>query len=188
MQACQCHGMKRLTLPALVLLAACATVDPASIQMSPRPVAQTQGEVDFVKSLFADIQGPSIRESREYCGLIGLDASGAFVATEPRPGRVASCLPPAPANVDFTVVASYHTHGSYSPRFVNEMPSIDDMTSDIADNTDGYVATPGGRLWYIDARARVARLICNAGCLQSDPAYPGSVVPRRITMAQLQAM
>lgn len=181
--------IRAVLLAAFAVFAACTPFDPATVQMDPRPRAQTQAEISFVKSLFEDIQGPSIREAREYCGLVGIDTYGRWVATKPVPGTEASCLPPDPDTADFTVVASYHTHGAYSDYYWNEIPSLDDMASDIADNTDGYVATPGGRFWYVDARARVARQICASKCLPSDPRYPGDEpVPSRLTLAQLQAL
>lgn len=181
--------MKRL-LPVALVLAACAPEDPAGIQMAPRPVPQTDTEVAFVSRLFNDIQPRSIMEDREYCGLIGLDAGGALIATVPRRGQVSSCLPPDPASVSFVVVASYHTHGAYSPDYFTEVPSFDDMRTDIQDGTDGYVATPGGRLWYVDARNRIARQVCGRNCLIPDPDHredPGFTVQASYTLDDLRA-
>lgn len=42
------------------------------------------------------------------------------------------------------------------------------MEADEADGIDGYVATPGGRLWYIDSSEMVASQICGVGCLPMD--------------------
>lgn len=156
----------------LFVLAACdAPVDPESIVMSPRPLPQTQAEIAFATDLFNGLQAQSITEKREYCGLIGVDAAGRYVATPPRRGRQSSCLPPMTAGPGVTVLASYHTHGAYDPDFLTEIPSFDDIRTDIEDDTDGYVATPGGRLWYVNARAKEARLICGAMCLVSDVAF-----------------
>ncbi|GGX48167.1 hypothetical protein GCM10007385_14990 [Tateyamaria omphalii] len=170
----------------LFALAACDDAelggDPATIVMAPRPFAQTEAEIAFAADLFNGLQAQSIDEGREYCGLIGVDADGAYVATTARRGGKATCLPPASAGANVTVLASYHTHGHYKPAFLTEIPSYDDIRTDIEDGTDGYVATPGGRLWYIDARAQEARLICGTRCLvsdadfQEDPAFP--VFPR----------
>ncbi|WP_299149620.1 DUF4329 domain-containing protein [uncultured Tateyamaria sp.] len=174
----------------MLALGACAPDDLGTVQMAPRALPQSQAEVAFVSRLFNDIQPRSIAEDREYCGLIGLDPAGALVATEPRRGRVSSCLPPDPRFVGFTVVASYHTHGSYSPEFLTEVPSFDDMRTDIEDDTDGYIATPGGRLWYVDARARVARQVCGVSCLIPDPNYredPDFPVRQTYTLNQLRA-
>jgi hypothetical protein len=158
-----------LLIPALIALSACAATPVDTIQMDPRPIAQTQREVAFVSGLFNDIQGRSISENREYCGLIGVDSTGAYVASPARRGGVASCLPPSRSSVGFQVLASYHTHGSASLNYYTEIPSYDDMRTDIEDGTDGYIATPGGRLWYVDARARIARQLCGLDCLVDDP-------------------
>ena len=174
--------IRALPLAALLLLPACVAEDVSTIQMDPRPAPQSAAEVAFVTQLFNDIQPTSIAEGREYCGLLGLDAGGALVATEPRRGRASSCLPPDPRNVDFIVLASYHTHGAYNPEYLTELPSFEDMATDIEDNTDGYVATPGGRLWYVNARAQVAQQLCGRACLVSDVGYvPDPNFPVRTT-------
>lgn len=174
----------------LILLAGCVTEDPTSIQMAPRGQPQTQAEIAFMARVFNDIQPISIAEGREYCGLIGVDATGNYVATKPRRGRTSSCLPPAPAATDFLVLASYHTHGAWTPLYLTEVPSFDDMRTDIEDGTDGYIATPGGRLWYVDARNRISRQICGRGCLIPDPNYtpdPNFPVAQEYTLDQLRA-
>lgn len=158
--------------------------------MSPRPVPQTPEEVAFVAQLFNDIQPPSFADAREYCGMIGITQEGTYVATEPRRGREASCLPPSPLWAGIEVIASYHTHGAADREYFTEIPSYEDMRTDIEDDTDGYIATPGGRFWYVDARARIARLICGPGCLLSDPAYvedPFMFVQPTYTLQELSA-
>ncbi|WP_152613033.1 DUF4329 domain-containing protein [Tateyamaria sp. ANG-S1] len=178
----------------LFLTAACdalpSHLNVADIVMAPRPIPQTAAEVAFATDLFNDLQVRSIDEGREYCGLIGVDASGDYVATTARRGTAISCLPPQGAGSDVTVLASYHTHAAYDPDYLTEIPSFDDMRTDIEDGTDGYIATPGGRLWYIDARAQEARLICGAGCLVSDVRFeedPNFPVRNRYTLQDLSA-
>lgn len=166
--------MIRITACAALLTAltvGCDAPDPAQIVMAPRALPQTASEIAFATDLLNGLQVPSIEEEREYCGLIGVDRAGNYVATAARRGGVASCLPPSTAGAGVTVLASYHTHGSYDPNYLTEIPSYDDMRTDIEDGTDGYVATPGGRLWYVDARAQEARLICGRQCLISDAAF-----------------
>ena len=162
--------MRHLPLSlALITLTACVVEDLDTMQMAPRITPQNQTEIAFVRRLFNDIQSDSILQDREYCGLLGIDADGAYVATAPRRGRTATCLPPAPSSVSFQVLASYHTHGAASLEYFTEIPSFDDMRTDIEDGTDGYIATPGGRMWYVNARGRIARQICGLTCLASDP-------------------
>ena len=179
-------------IPALLTLfalSACIIEDVDTVEMAPRAVAQTEAEIAFVSRLFNDIQTASIAQDREYCGLIGVDDNGDFVATQPRRGRTATCLPPDPAFADFVVVASYHTHGSYNLEYFNEVPSFDDIRTDIEDGTDGYIATPGGRLWYVDARARMARQICGLNCLIPDGNHredPDDPVQRTYTLDELR--
>ena len=127
-------------------------------------------EVALVRSVFATLQLRSIAENVEYCGYIGYDADGTLVATPAVRGEEASCLPADPVELD-VVVASYHTHGGFSPDYTNEVPSIDDYEGDEAEGIDGYVATPGGRLWYIDTMDEEISQICGLGCLPSDPTF-----------------
>lgn len=178
----------------LFALAACddpiQSGDPATIIMAPRPQPQTEAEIAFAADLFNWLQAQSIDEGREYCGLIGVDANGSYVATTARRGGSSSCLPPVSAGRGVTALASYHTHGAYNPEYLTEVPSFDDIRTDIEDGTDGYVATPGGRLWYIDARAQEARLICGARCLVSDVEFaedPEFPVRTRYTLEDLRA-
>lgn len=167
------------TLTALVL-AGCDE-DPETIEIPPRVAPQTQTELDFVRQTLNSVQAASFTQDLEYCGYIGLDAMGRYVATPPDQGRMARCEADWPGD-DFAVIASYHTHGAWSHELDSEVPSYDDMVTDITERIDGYVATPGGRMWYIDAEGRIARQICGRGCLISDPAYrtdafdPGVVV------------
>ncbi|WP_299730848.1 DUF4329 domain-containing protein [uncultured Tateyamaria sp.] len=161
--------MRILFLAFALALSACMVEDLETMEVAPRALPQTQSEIAFVSRLFNDIQTRSIAEDREYCGLLGVDENGTYVATEPKRGRTATCLPPDPDFADFVVLASYHTHGSSNLEYFTEVPSFDDMRTDIEDGTDGYIATPGGRLWYVNARARIARQICGLNCLIPDP-------------------
>lgn len=126
-------------------------------------------EIAFVRDLFERLQPRSIRTNREYCGYIGYDAQGRLRATRPVRGGPDHCEPHWPERFD--PVASYHTHAGYDPEAWSEIPSGGDMESDEAEGIDGYIATPGGRLWYIDSIDMVASQICGVGCLPMDPDF-----------------
>ncbi len=147
---------------ALIGLAAC---EPERIE-APEPEADfTARAVGFLDGL----QAPSFREDREFCGYFGRDANGDFVATPPIAGGEAFCEPIIPD--DIAVVASYHTHGAYGPEHDAEIPSPEDIDSDMAEGVFGYVSTPGGRVWLIDWRDGTARQVCGASCVAVDPAF-----------------
>ncbi|SOH94772.1 protein of unknown function [Monaibacterium marinum] len=117
-----------------------------------------------------EIQQRSVEESREYCGFIGYDSAGVLRTTPASPGTLASCtIKPAPR--DWTVVASYHSHGGWTEQYDDEVPSPTDMYSDINSQTNGYVGTPGGRIWFFDWQRRVAVQLCGLGCLYQDPIF-----------------
>jgi hypothetical protein len=124
----------------------------------------------FVTAILTDLQGESFRVNSEHCGYIGLDGAGNLMQTQSLRGTEASCtLPQVPAGM--TLLASYHTHGTYSPRYASEFPTSTDMLTDASDGIDGYISTPGGRLWYVDSDTMTVRELCGRGCLPQDPNY-----------------
>jgi hypothetical protein len=174
-------------MSALALLLAACTPAPEDVDVPPREEPQTRAEVQAVRSVFNAIQPTSIEENREYCGYLFKDAFGLLAVTEPRRGAKASCSPRWPRN-NVDVLASYHTHGAFDPDYDGEVPSYEDMASDILEAVDGYVATPSGRVWYIDANRKEARLVCGPGCVVSDPTYqPGfdEIIRQRYSLQDL---
>ncbi len=131
--------------------------------------AQSRDEVAFMIEFFADLQSQSFDKRREYCGFLGRDTSGALVATEPLPGNRDSCELEWPSGME--VIASYHTHGAFDFAYHNELPSETDMLSDQALGVNGWIATPGGRLWFVDSRRMVAKQVCGVGCLPVAPGF-----------------
>lgn len=129
--------------------------------------AQEQAELALVKKVFAKVQPISIKANREYCGYIGYTKDGKLAASKAVRGRKGTCLAADPTELE-VVISSYHTHGAFSTRYANEVPSGDDMETDEAEGVDGWVATPGGRLWYIDTETMVTSQICGIGCLPMD--------------------
>lgn len=132
--------------------------------------AGPKDEIALIKKVFQEIQPGSLARNREYCGYIGFDEDGELVASKARKGRKSSCTPRDPRNIE-VIIASYHTHGGYEGHDGYEVPSVDDIESDEAEGIDGYVATPGGRLWYIDTEDMTISLVCGAGCLIQAEGY-----------------
>ncbi len=131
--------------------------------------AQDRNEVRFVKSVLSQLQDLSFKEDREYCGYIGLDRSGRLKSSVAYKGRMDSCDAQFPEDID--VVASFHTHGSFLEDAAAEVPSVNDMEADEEEGVDGYVSTPGGRLWYIDTTDMITFQLCGIGCLKKDPKF-----------------
>lgn len=132
--------------------------------------AQQMDEVALVKSIFTSLQRISISQNVEYCGYVGFNADGQLIHSQPTLGDEGSCLADEPTNIEI-ITASYHTHGAHSADYYNEVPSGEDMEGDADEGIDGYVATPGGRLWYIDSVDMIASQLCGIGCLVADPAF-----------------
>lgn len=156
------------------------------------PVIEATGggaERAFVSAILIDLQRRSFAENREFCGYMGLDAAGRWMATPTTRGLEAACiLPPIPAGM--SVVASFHTHSTYSPHYASEWPTTQDVATDRASDIDGYISTPGGRLWHVDTDTMTVRQLCGRACLPQDPNYVASQDgPLRplLTYRQLQA-
>ena len=151
------------------------------------PVFSETGDVDtFVKTVLDGLQPISIAESREYCGYIYETDDGGLATTPITRGGEDFCDLPEP---DDTTLASFHTHGGFSDKYDNEVPSIDDVTGDFDAGIDGYVATPGGRVWLIDYEAQIIRQICTALCITSDPdndPEDAGFVPQSFTLPELR--
>lgn len=138
--------------------------------LADRVSAQSPEEVAAVKSYMAEVQLLSFENNREYCGIVGYDMAGRIVMSKAKRGRRASCrLGRDPAGIE--VVASYHTHGSFHEDYDSEVPSVNDVEGDMEDGLDGYVATPGGRLWFVDGQTGISRQLCGLGCLPDDPEF-----------------
>jgi len=151
-----------LPFVALVALAACAT---------PAPIPSVAQADAFARNLLNGIQAESIRLNVEFCGFLYLDAAGRIAATPPVRGTLSGCIVELREPTTF---ASYHTHGAYEDQYDSEVPSVEDMLGDFRLGVDGYISTPGGRVWRVDYDARTAFQICGLGCVRSDPGF----VPR----------
>ncbi|MEL7189545.1 MAG: DUF4329 domain-containing protein [Pseudomonadota bacterium] len=135
-------------------------------------VTVTQGEVqEFARAKLNELQQQSFAQDVELCGIIFEETGGILGATKPRIGDEASCGIGYFDEPGMRPIASFHTHASYSEKYDSEVPSVLDLESDGASGMDGYVATPGGRFWHIDANEPSARLICGPGCLDQDPKF-----------------
>lgn len=148
--------------------ATCIAVLPFAVTARPG-VDPTWEEIDFVMAIFEDLQPVSFRKEREYCGYVGRYPDGTLGATEAEAGTQASCLPVWPS--DMVVIASYHTHGTFDIGYFNEVPSDVDMAGDRSLGINGWVATPGGRLWFVDSKDNQSRLVCGIGCLPMAPRF-----------------
>ena len=138
----------------------------------------TGEELAYVRQIFSEIQPWSIEINAEICGYIGYNRMGQLTRTRHSVGQEASCrLPQWPSKM--VVIASYHTHSTWSRHYDSEVPSTLDMESDESSEIDGYVATPGGRLWYVDSDTMTTGQICGVGCLFQDPGFrpdpPGTI-------------
>ncbi|MEM6308673.1 MAG: DUF4329 domain-containing protein [Pseudomonadota bacterium] len=151
--------------------------------------AQTLDEIQIAKEILTELQYRSFKANREFCGTIGVDREGYYVSSRPKRGRRDSCRPRDVWAAE-TILFSYHTHGSFDLEAESEVPSVSDLLADIDEGTDGWVATPGGRLWFIDSVNETATQVCGLACLPQDPEFePGlsGYIPKAFTLQSLRA-
>lgn len=132
--------------------------------------AQSAEEITIARATLAALQGPSFEDNIEFCGYLGYDAEENLVPTPASKGDNESCAYEGPED-GYVLVLSYHTHAAFDPEYSSEIPSVADIESDEAEGIDGFVATPGGRLWYVDTTDMIVRQICGLGCLPQDPDF-----------------
>ncbi|QDH35069.1 DUF4329 domain-containing protein [Porphyrobacter sp. YT40] len=154
-------------------------------------VTVTQPEVQaFARTRLEAMQAQSIAENIELCAIIFEDNEGALDATPVHEGDEGTCDLRYFDEPGMAPVASIHTHAGFDANYDSEVPSMLDLESDIESRMDGYVATPGGRLWRIDWQAPRAVQVCGEGCLTQDPAYrtcPDDPIAASYSAAQLAA-
>ncbi|MEL6239254.1 MAG: DUF4329 domain-containing protein [Pseudomonadota bacterium] len=154
-------------------------------------ITVSQGEVQsFAREQLNALQEQSFAEDIELCGIIFERSDGSLGASEPRPGDEASCGIAYFDEPGMRPVASFHTHAAQNDAYDSEVPSLLDMQSDASSGMDGYVATPGGRFWWVDAAGPRAVQVCGVGCLAQDPRYkpcPSSEPEKRYSYAEMAA-
>jgi hypothetical protein len=135
-------------------------------------VTAAQSDVQaFAQTQLDAMQARSFAEKVELCAIIYEDSDGELGTSRLLAGDEATCDLRYFDKPGMAPLASIHTHGAFDEDYDSEVPSLIDLEGDIADELDGYVATPGGRLWRIDWRAERAELVCREGCLRQDPDY-----------------
>ncbi|MGR3542487.1 MAG: DUF4329 domain-containing protein [Hasllibacter sp.] len=142
-----------------------------------------------VLKLLGQLNERSFTESREYCGALGTDAGGREVHMVPWRGTNDSCGS-GPSPEAWRDVIDYHTHGSFDPGYMNEVPSTNDVQYTLGRGNPHYLGTPGGRVWRIDPRNGVSLLICGPRCIPTDPNYREGdhrPVRRSYTLRELEA-
>jgi hypothetical protein len=132
--------------------------------------AQSAQETAFVMGLMESMNALSVRFNREVCGYILRHPNGAYSSTKVSWGGHASCAS-LPTGDGIDVVSSWHTHAAWAEGYDGEVPSIQDVEGDMRQGINGWVGTPGGRLWHVDGRTGAMRQICGRGCLPEDPGF-----------------
>lgn len=134
--------------------------------------AQSDREAMFVLALMESMNALSVRFDREVCGYILRQPDGSYATTKASWGGHASCASP-PVDEGATLVSSWHTHAAWSPDYDGEVPSLLDVEGDMDQGINGWIGTPGGRLWLVDGQTGTSRQFCGLGCLPVDPAFGG---------------
>ncbi|WP_162142870.1 DUF4329 domain-containing protein [Terrimonas ferruginea] len=128
--------------------------------------------LDFAK-LYND---NSIAKSKEFATYIVEIKQGStvfYTYLKPNEGSEAASRPKGLGlsnEGDATIVARAHTHGSYDPKYSNNVFSPADLTNAKSEGVDSYVATPNGSLQKYDNSTGTTSTISTA--IPSDPNDP----------------
>jgi len=136
-----------------------------------RPVLPQSQVQAFAREQLNALQRRSFSDNIELCGIIFETSDGELGASRKTGGDEATCDLSYFDEPGMVPIASFHTHGRFSPDYDGEVPSVVDIKSDIASGLDGYISTPGGRFWHIDHKAQVANLVCGPDCMIQDARY-----------------
>lgn len=147
-------------------------------------------EIELAANWLARVQHLSFATEREYCGYLGYTSDGALLITDMMRGGHDGCTPET-SDKTLALVASLHSHGAYDPGVPAEFPTSRDLESDAREGVNGYISTPGGRLWYVDSTALIAVQLCGLGCLPQDPEFHAGddgVLQSSYTLHELRAL
>lgn len=141
----------------------------------------------FVIAHLDHLQPVSFQNDLEYCGFIAINRSGRLIATPARQGKPSGCrLKNKPRHA--RVIATYHTHGGYNHLADTEVPSIFDLKHDLRQRVNGYIATPGGRVWFNDLSSRSSVLLCGPGCITTDFGFYECDETRPLTQYTIESL
>ncbi len=142
----------------------------ATLLLAPAASAQDAEESEYVQALMTSMNQLSVRFNREVCGFILQDAQGNYSSTKVSWGGEANCAS-LPIEPGVRPVSSWHTHAAWGLGYDGEVPSIQDVEGDMRFGVNGWIATPGGRLWYVNGTTGFITQACGRGCLPSDPDF-----------------
>ncbi|WP_071675954.1 DUF4329 domain-containing protein [Nioella nitratireducens] len=160
----------------------------ALLTMAVPATAQSVEETELVHALFRSMNPQSIAHNREVCGYVVRSPAGELGISKVSWGSPAACAT-IPVEPGFTIVSSWHTHAAWAQGYDGEVPSTIDVEGDMQMGVNGWVATPGGRLWFIDGQSGFMYQVCGRECLPTDPGfYPEEHGPveKRYTLAELR--
>lgn len=166
---------------------------PAAAQDAPKLGGRFERHQDihlYAYDILDKLNQLSIALNREFCGFIYFNHDGELSMTQPEKGSTDGCWLTEPNDASM-IFASYHTHAAFDPAYLNEYPSEVDMEGDFGSDRHGYIATPGGRMWYVDNDKQVARQLCGYRCMYFDPRYEESNRDRpklELTLPQLRVV
>jgi RHS repeat-associated protein len=128
--------------------------------------------LDFAK-LYNDNSIAKSKEIATYIVEIKDGSTTYYTYLKPNVGSEASATPKGLGlsnEGDATIVARVHTHGSYDPKYANNVFSSTDITNAKNQGVDSYVATPNGSLQKYDNFTGGTSTISTA--IPSDPKDP----------------
>lgn len=152
------------------LLAALALSLPLVAGTPQDAAAQSREETEFVTALLTNLNPLSIEFNREICGFVVRRPGGELESTKVSWGTEATCAS-SPVPPGYEVLSSWHTHAAWGRGYDGEVPSTIDVEGDMRLGVNGWVSTPGGRLWFVNGQTGDTHQVCGRDCLPADPNF-----------------
>lgn len=155
----QSAGINKMAVIGAGVVAGAVIASSGSSSKDNNEIIATSRQHDAARVILNDVNPKSVRENREYGGIIYRNPDGSYSHTNPTRGDEDSLLIPLDTPEGTRATAFYHTHAAYDPRYDNENFSPTDINSANRTNLDSYLGTPAGAFKFYDvSRGQISRL------------------------------
>ena len=150
----QTTGLNKMAVIGAGVVAGVVIASSGGSSKDDNDIVSSDKQNDAARKVLNQINPRSVRENREFGGLIFRNPDGSFSNTNPIRGDESSLLIPLTVPEGTQATAFYHTHAAFDPRFDNENFSPTDINSANRTGLDSYLGTPAGAFKFYDLSSR----------------------------------
>ena len=146
----QSTGFNKMAVIGAGVVAGAIIASSGSSSKDNNGISTSPQQHNTARRILNDVNPKSVRENREYGGIIFRNPDGSYSNTNPTRGDQDSLLIPLETPEGTRATAFYHTHAAFDPRYDNENFSPTDINSANLNNLDSYLGTPAGAFKFYD--------------------------------------